>query len=200
MFQSSPWALSSPHICQTQKWKEVATSGLHSPDTLKVTLGDYLACSTCSGPPVLLACSRQTRWSVLATHRQPTRRSLSGNPREPRPPPATVPILPPGLRGGTGLSQLQAWRCARVLAPGLSVPRTANWNLSRKLLFTLLHCLPPPFMVLRILTGCPRSLCLDTAEWINNTLNQVKSMHHLAQGHVHFKRMKDFQAMALDGG
>jgi hypothetical protein len=25
-------------------------------------------------------------------------------------------------------------------------------------------------------------------------------MHHLAQGHVHFKRMRDFQAMASDGG
>lgn len=135
-------------------------------------------------------CWRPPRWSVLATHRRATR-SLSANPRESRPPPATGAILPPGLRGGTGLSQLQAWGCARVLAPGLSVPRTANWNLSRKLLFTLLHCLLPPFMVLRILPGCPKSLCLDTDEWINNTLNQVKSMHHLAQGHVHFKRMKE---------
>lgn len=166
-------------------------SGLHSPDTLKVTLGDYLACSTCSGLILcfcLLADQVKCVSHTQATHQEITEWKSKGA----QAPPATVPILPPGLRGGTGLSASPSLEMCQGVGSWTLSPKNCQLESFQK---TSVHSssLSSSSLYARILTGCPRSLCLDTAEWINNTLNQVKSMHHLAQGHVHFKEWKTFK-------
>lgn len=133
--QISPYAQSSPRICQTQNGGRLPPLASIAKTLWKSPSESYLARSTCLGsstcaPGPAQGSPGEMCWQPKVSRQETTECKSTG---------AQTPscqwshLFPSSrsLRSRARFSQLPAWRCSGVLAPGLSVPRTVSWNLSR---------------------------------------------------------------------
>ena len=136
-----------------------------SPSESYLARSTCLGCSTCAPGPAE-GSPGEMCWQPKVSRRRP----LNANPREPRLPPASGLVFSPPLEAsevGPGSHNSQPGDVLGCWLLGSQSQELPAGIFPEMLLFTLLHCPPPPFLVLRILPGplvCPRSLCLDAVE------------------------------------